>query len=910
VSEYLPFIFSGLVSGGIYGLAGTGLVLTYKTSGVFNFAYGALATISAFLFYTLHVQHHVSWPITAFICVFVVGPLMGLLFEPLARAVSGSSLALQVGATIGVLLVVQGAIVLIYGQTVTRTVNVFLGGGETNIGGTEVQYAQIVTFAIAAACTVGLYLFFRLTRTGTAMRAVVDDPALLGLAGTGPTRVRRYAWVIGSTFAALAGVLFAPLLPLDSTVLTFLVVQAFGAAALGAFRSLPLTFLGGLLIGVLASLSTKWFTSGLLLGVPSALPFIVLFVVLLVFPRRYLATRVREIPLHRPTWTTPMPLQIGGGVALVIFLVFVPSFAGIHLADWTNALAITIIFLSLGLLVRTSGQVSLGHVAFAAVGAAAFSHFVEGGAHMPWIVGLLAAGLICIPIGLLLAIPAIRLTGLYLALATFGFSLLVVYMFYTSSLMFGNTGAALIMPTPGFARSGRAFYFVVLVVLALASVFVMWLERSRLGRLLRGIGDSPTALATNGTGVNVTRMLVFCLSAFMAAIGGALSGVSQGAISVSSYPALLSLTYLALIVIVLGGAPWYALIAGFSLTLIPAYFTGNTTQYILQVLFGASAIAYALTPDSIRGAPPIVRRLVDGFARRSPTKRRVPARASSDDAQATPTVAEGRLDIEGVTVRFGGLVAVDDATFTAPTGRITGLIGPNGAGKTTLFNTCSGLNSPDQGRVRLDGRTLGRLSPSARARLGLGRTFQQMQLLESLSVWDNVAIGREGAMAGSQPLSQVVAKPGDAAAVWRATTDALTICGLTELDDVLVKDLSTGHRRLVELARCLAGESRILLLDEPSSGLDVHETEEFRQILERVVRQRGVGILLVEHDMSLVMQVCEYLYVLDFGKLIFEGSPEEARRSPLVKAAYLGGDEVEDVIAEREGVRAGLEATS
>jgi ABC-type branched-subunit amino acid transport system ATPase component/branched-subunit amino acid ABC-type transport system permease component len=912
VSDYLPFIFSGLVSGGIYGLAGTGLVLTYKTSGVFNFAYGAQATFSAYLFYTMRVQHNVPWPIAAAVCLVIVGPLMGLLLEPMARAVAGASLAVQVAATVGVLLGVQGAVVLIYGQTVTRTVNVFLGSGETTIGGAFVQYAQIITFAIAIACTAGLYLFFRLTRLGVAMRAVVDDPDLLGLAGTSPVAVRRYAWVVGSTFAALSGILFAPLLPLDSTVLTFLVVQAFGAAALGAFRNLPLTLLGGLLIGVLGSLSTKWFTSGLLLGMPSALPFIVLFIVLLVFPRRYMAARIRAVPLYRPTWTMPARVQIASAAVLVLGLALVPTFAGIHLADWTNALAATIVFLSLGLLVRTSGQVSLGHIAFAAIGGCAFSHFVVGGAHLPWIVGLLASGLICVPIGMLLAIPAIRLTGLYLALATFGFALLVYYMFYTSSLMFGNDGAALAMPSPGFARSGTAFYFFVLAVTIAAALFAVWLGHSRLGRLLRGLGESPTALSTNGIGVSVTRVLVFCISAFLAGVGGALSGVSQGAISVDSFPVLQSLTILALIVIVPGGAPWYALVAGLSFVLIPAYFTSNSTQYVLQVVFGVSAIVYALTPDSRRGAPQFLRRAVDSVFRRTQdqSSERKSASPGVDEADTTLALAPGpsevpadaRLEVEGATVSFGGLVAVDDVTVTVRTGRITGLIGPNGAGKTTLFNVCSGLGHPDAGTVRLGRHKLDRRGPSFRARLGLGRTFQQMELFESLSVWENVAIGREGPMAGSNPLRNICARRREGPEIRRATREALDLCGLAELAHTPVSELSTGHRRLVELARCLAGRSRILLLDEPSSGLDVHETEEFRLILERVVRERHVGILLVEHDMPLVMRICTEVYVLDFGRLIFHGTPDEARGSAIVKAAYLGDDELTGVSGHPEQV--------
>jgi ABC-type branched-subunit amino acid transport system ATPase component len=242
-------------------------------------------------------------------------------------------------------------------------------------------------------------------------------------------------------------------------------------------------------------------------------------------------------------------------------------------------------------------------------------------------------------------------------------------------------------------------------------------------------------------------------------------------------------------------------------------------------------------------------------------------------------------------VTFGGLVAVDGLALRAPTGRITGLIGPNGAGKTTTFNACCGLVSAATGVVQLDAKEITRLSPAHRARLGIGRTFQQMELFDSLSVMENVAIGSEASMAGTNPLTQVFSKSSDRASIDAAARAAITLCGIAELADATAGSISTGQRRLVELARCLAGPFRILLLDEPSSGLDRHETEHFGRILQRVVAERDVGILLVEHDMSLVMDICQHIYVLDFGVPIFEGTPLEVAASPLVQAAYLGTDE-------------------
>ncbi len=905
-----PFIIIGLVTGGVYGLAGVGLVLTYKTSGVFNFAHGALATVSAYAFYALSVQQNVSWPLAAAVAVLVIGPLAALAFEVLARSIVKEALAVQVAATVGVLLVVQAVVVLIYGLSETRTVPVFLPQGQTSIGETFIQYSDLVTFAIAVVATAALYVLFRFTRIGTAMRAVVDDPTLLELSGTSTTRIRRSAWLIGVMFASLSGVLLAPLLPLDPVLITLLVVQAFGAAALGAFRSLPLTFLGGLAIGVLSALATKWFTSGILAGLPPAMPFVVLFVALLVLPRRYLAEHSRAVPLARPGWTAPAGLQVGMGVVVLAGLALVPTFAGVHLGDWTTALGTVILFLSLGLLVRTSGQVSLGHVGFAAVGVAAFAHLADG-ANLPWLLALLGAGLIAVPIGALLAIPAMRLSGLYLAIATFGFGIALYYMFYTQDFMFGNTGDGLRVPRPGWGifASDEGFYYLVLLAVIVASAFVVLLTRSRLGRLLQGMADSPTALTTTGVSVNVTRLIVFCISAFMAATAGALIGAGQGVVSASSYPPLLSLTYLVLVVIVGGRAPWYALIAGLALIVIPSYLSGASTPYWLQLLFGLSAISFALLSPAQRGVPLPLRGAIDRVFRRGGPAVAL-TRPTTLPPRPEPPARHGGLAVEGLTVRFGGVTAVDGASLIVPEGRITGLIGPNGAGKTTLFNACSGLDRPEQARVTLNDVDVGRRGPAVRARLGLGRTFQHAELFDSLSVLENVALGYEGSRAGANPITQTVTPPAERRDTLAMTWGALELCGIADLADRRAGDLSTGQRRLVDLARALAGPFNVLLLDEPSSGLDARESAAFGDVLERAVRERGVGILLVEHDMSLVMRLCRHIYVLEFGRMVFEGTPEEVRASPIVRDAYLGEAEgVDDqaapaVPATTEGGRA------
>lgn len=242
-------------------------------------------------------------------------------------------------------------------------------------------------------------------------------------------------------------------------------------------------------------------------------------------------------------------------------------------------------------------------------------------------------------------------------------------------------------------------------------------------------------------------------------------------------------------------------------------------------------------------------------------------------------------------VRFGGLVALNGVTLDAPPGRITGLIGPNGAGKTTLFNVCCGFQRADEGIVTLDGHDLSHTSPARRARLGLGRTFQRMELFASLTVRENVELAAEAAHIGDDPMTQLGLIAGGAK-IRKATRDIadglLHDTGLLDIADRLAGEISTGQGRLVELARAMARGPGLLLLDEPSSGLDAAESHDFGALLVRLVQDHDIGILMVEHDMSLVLNICEWIYVLDFGRPLMNGTAEDVRNSPEVRAAYLG----------------------
>ncbi|HEX9684070.1 MAG TPA: ABC transporter permease [Acidimicrobiales bacterium] len=591
MSDLLPFVIAGLASGSIFGLAGMGLVLTYKTSGIFNFAHGAVATAAAYTFHELRTVRSMPWPLAGAITLGVFAPAAGIGLERIARRLADASTANKIVGTLGLLLAVQGGATILYGSSVL-TFQPFLPTGTFAIGSTQVGYDQAIVVVLALIAAAALYGFFRASRTGIAMRGVVDDPSLLSLSGTSPVRVRVQAWVIGSIFAALSGILIAPQLGLDSILLTLLVVQAFGAAAIGRFSSLPLTHVGGLIIGIGASVSTRFVGDvPTLAGVPSSLPFIVLFVVLLTFRSPAMDERIaggRERPSASLGERTPSL-----GVAVVVAsLVVVPFVVGSKLPVWTNGLVFVILLASLALLVNTSGQVSLCHAGFAAVGAATFSHLASG-AGLPWLVALLGAGLAAVPIGAVVAIPAIRLSGIFLALATFGFGILLERMVFNTSIMFGAFGNRP-APRPDLliieGTSDHAFYFVVLAVVLLTAAALWAVQRSRLGILLRALADAPVALNTHGANSNVTLVLVFCITAFLAGLAGALLGASSGSISGVGFGPFDSLTWLVVLAISGSSVLRTGAIAAVLLAIAPAYLPTWFTDY-RSLGFGALALA-------------------------------------------------------------------------------------------------------------------------------------------------------------------------------------------------------------------------------------------------------------------------------------------------------------------------------
>jgi ABC-type branched-subunit amino acid transport system ATPase component/branched-subunit amino acid ABC-type transport system permease component len=913
LQSYLPYIVIGLVTGAVYGLAGTGLVLTYKTSGVFNFAYGSVAALGVFVFYWLYITEGLPWPWAAAICVCVLAPVEGIALEFLARAIERQGTAVKVVATVGIMIAILGVGGIWYGSSAGLTIPQFLPMSTISIGGVNVAWGQIIVFIVAVLAACVLFYFFRYVRLGMAMRAIVDDADLVALTGESPVRVRRLAWIIGTVFATIAGLLISPSLGLDATVITLLVVQTFGAAAIGFFSSLPLTFIGGLVIGVLSAFCTKFTVDvSWLSGVPGGLPFIVLFVVLIVTPARRLATRRtrRTLPVPRP-WQAPARIRWSAGLAALAAFAVVPPVLGWDLTIWATVPIYAMIFLSVGLLARLSGQISLCQFTFAAIGAAAFGHFTADWG-IPWLAALLLSAAIAVPVGALVAIPAIRLPGVFLALATLGLAVLVENVFFTTGWMFGPTTSGIPAPQPHVSISGlhldqpNGFYYVVLALAVVTVLFVVAIESGRMGRLLRALADSPIALEVHGLNVNVARTAIFCVSAAIASVAGVLTGSLYGYSVGSEFPWFSSVEVIVVVFISVGGTPWYAILAALGLALVPGYVTSSNVGNYLDIVFGASAVTYVFSVHSGRvpGVPARVCNFIEGLGQRGAGPEAALGAAVAAPMlfreRASPNLypAGGGLEVHNLTVNFGGVRALDSVSLHAPPGQVTGLVGPNGAGKSTLFNACSGLLRPTTGRVLFNGKNVTHSGRPRRAQLGLGRTFQRPELFDSLTVRENVAIGREASMGGNSPIRQLAAKRGDSTEVGQAVAEAMRLAGIADLSDRPAGMLTTGQRRLVEVARALAGPFGTVMLDEPCAGLDNEESGRLGELLREVVALRGIGILLVEHDVSLVRQVCEQIYVLDFGQIIFSGTPAEMLDSEVVRAAYLGSEPESSLVPE------------
>jgi branched-chain amino acid transport system permease protein len=529
MSELLAFTIVGIVTGSVYAVAASGLVVTYTTSGVFNIAHGAVGMLMAFVYW--QVRYDWGWPapISLVVVLLVAAPLLGALIErTLARNLAKASLVSSLVVTIGLLLVLMGVAINVWPPQGRRVEGFFAPGGF-DLGPVFVTWHQTTTVAVAAAVAIGLRLFMYRTRTGVTMRAVVDHRGLATLTGARPARSSMLSWALGSSLAALAGILLAPVLQLNVQALTLLVVNAYAAAMVGRLRSVPLTFVGAMVLGLTESYAVGYLPSGgAFTNLRLAIPTLLLFVALLVIPE----VRLRggsSVAARTPPLAGLRRSLIGAALLIVAAGTFASITSEATLSKVAPGLALGLIALSLVPLTGWAGQVSLCQMTFAGLGALAMVKFGGGGSP----VGLLAAVAIAVPVGALVALPALRLRGLYLALATLAFAVLMDNVFFIRADVFGNLGAVRVerLEIPGLSFAGERAYFVLLATaFAAVAVGLLALRRGSFGRRLSALRDSPVACTMMGLDTTVTKLQVFALSSAIAALGGGLyAGLLQTA---------------------------------------------------------------------------------------------------------------------------------------------------------------------------------------------------------------------------------------------------------------------------------------------------------------------------------------------------------------------------------------------
>lgn len=548
----------------------------------------------------------------------------------------------------------------------------------------------------------------------------------------------------------------------------------------------------------------------------------------------------------------------------------------------------SLVALGLVLLTGIGGLTSFGQAAFTGIGAYTTAYLTTAHGLSPWLtlpLGLLACGLSATLLGLV----TLRLQGHYLALSTIAWSLALFFLVGTFQVLGGRNGITGLPPVNVFGYAlteARSYSYLIWACVVLGLVSVHNLLQSRPGRAIRVLRARSVMAEAFGIDTARMRTVIFIHAALLAGLSGWLFAHLVRFVSPTPFGVNASIE--ALFMAVLGGAGsiWGAVVGATVITLLRdriedliASLVG-TSGAVEVVAFG---LLMVLTLQRARaGIVPFVARLLP-----PPSPLAVPASAEPLAKRPRPEPDRALLEVERVTRRFGGLVAVNDISFTLRSGEILGVIGPNGAGKSTLFNLVTGVLAPDEGRIRFGGVPIERLPSRRIAALGIARTFQHVQLRSTMSALENVALGahlrgRKGVLPAILRLDR-----GQEASLLAEAARQIERVGLSAHLHEAAGNLPLGQQRILEIARALAADPLLLLLDEPAAGLRYREKGELAAVLTQI-RQEGVSILIVEHDMDFVMNLVDRLVVMDFGTQIATGAPVEVQANPTVQEAYLG----------------------
>ncbi|MHB8463864.1 MAG: ABC transporter permease subunit [Acidimicrobiales bacterium] len=888
----------GVITGLTYAVLAAGLVLIYRATRVINFAHGAIGAFSAALLAKLVLDEH--WPYwPTFIMVLALGAMIGAAVElsVIRRLFHAPRLVLLV-ATVGI------AELLLVGQLLLPTIR-HVGAYPSPLHrqlriGTLVlksQHFMVIAFVPAAVVLVA-YLLAR-TPYGLAIRAAADHPDRAELTGISTRRISTLVWALGGILATLAAVLIDPVRNLNvgapsAALGPSLMLRALTAGLVGRLTSLPRALIGGVVVGVVEAIVFANVSNP---GAADAALFVAVLALVALRARSVrddastltLGPAVKPIPERlRSIWwvrhSTRAVAALGLTAAILLPLVFTS-------ASRAYLFAIVVVYALVGLSVTVltgwAGQLSLGQFAFVGLGA-----FVAAGLHLRGVsfgaclAYAVVAGVVA---AVVVGLPALRVPGLFLAITTLAFAVAAPGWLFPQSLFLGHSTVAT-LPRGSGLSGPHAYYYFCLGLLVAATAMVARLRRSGVGRAIVAAKDNEAASASFGLSPTAAKLTAFAVAGGLAALAGGLLAGLRVQFGPEQFGPDLSLQVVAMTIIGGLGSVGGAVLGALYVVGLPALFNHSTTVGLATSGVGLLVLLLYL-PGGLVG---VVYRLRTAFLnvveRRmppvpAPLQTTLPARSTAPGPTGTP------LLVEGVTVRFGGRIALDGVGLEVRPGEVLGLIGANGAGKSTLLNVVSGF-TPADGRVELWGEDVAGLGPHQRARLGVGRVFQDARLFGTLTVLETIELALE-ADEPSDPVPSLLGLPPSVRAERRkaaAAAEYADFLGLGRYADHSVSELSTGTRRIVELCCLLAQGSRLLLLDEPTAGVAQREAEAFAVLIGDIKDELQASVLIIEHDIPLVMSVSDRVCCLEMGRCIANGAPEEVRADPAVIASYLGTD--------------------
>ncbi|MHB8661639.1 MAG: ABC transporter permease subunit [Acidimicrobiales bacterium] len=901
----------GLISGLSIGFLAVGLVLIYKANRFINLAHAQMGTYSAVLLAKMVIDWHWSWW-AALPFAIAVGIATGLVVEryvirPL-RARSSSTVTLLL-VTVGVAQLLSALeFIPALGPNTTKLT---LQGyplpfrSHFKVQGVVLGGQYVLVLILVPVMVAALAAFLKYTTMGRMIRAAASNPDAARLAGVSIRKVSMVTWGVAGALAAVTAVLQAPSQPsFDASALgPDLLLRALGAAAAGGFVSIPAALVGGLGLGVVEQLTLYWTHSG------GQADFAVFAVILaIVFARgKVISAAVKTVGAviaERPPLRVPPAvagrlfvrkqtvLLAAFGLFLAVVFPLLPYFRPDYRRfDLTLVLIYALLGVAITIVVGWAGQISLGHFALIGAGAYLTARLSPHGLSIP--VLLFLCGLLGAAIMIIVGLPALRIRGLTLAVTTLGFGTVSYEWLFKQSWFGSSRSYGLPVTSPGLSGLGRPtsrldVYYLSLGVLAITLLAAAALRRSLPGRMIVAVRDNETAALAFGVTPATVKLAALAFSGFVAAAGGVLWADAWQNLSLSQFNPNLSLSILA--VPVIGGLGSLAgAVAGSVLLYMPAFFIaplltgifGSVGRQIgFQLLLGGGGqVALMLSyPTGIAGA---AQQVWERFLQRV---------ADHEVAHAEPAHVDA-LAVDDLYLSFGGINALDGASIKVEAGEIVGLIGPNGAGKTSLINAVSGSLAA-RGRVQLFGVDVSGLPPDMRWTHGLGRSFQDARLFPGLTVRHviQVALRSDDRYGFAAAILRVPWARRAQRNIEREADEIVDRFGLRPWADSHVSDLSTGTRRICDLAAQVAARPRVLLLDEPTAGVAQRETELFPPLLRRIRDELGCAIVVVEHDMPMLMGLCDRIYAMESGRVIAEGTPEEVRNDPRVIASYLGSD--------------------